>query len=348
MPRLSFTDEPLEILINSSGTSNRENPGQWDEISVTHISKCIFDLAKANMMTRDEFFHEIIKLLSMCSPDQGVFFANWISNIKDDWEKDEIFYQMLDDGNLITSIKPMSESMTLDLLSDIYKAFDYVTQRRIFVPQESSTGKIRFIPARRLGVVGHMAMYRLQQYAEEKYSVTSLSPTNLRNENSRSKASKFYKSTHRATPVNIGDMEAGDLGHMGFENVITMLMIHSVSPHARRLVEAMFTDDPYLVDIKLDERSSNRSVEILNAYLKAIGYKLEFKKVKKVRTSPFARVKYVQPRPTSPFMRINTGGQQIKDLDVYYNWVDEMNEEASHRPFRRNVFKRIIKKDETQ
>ena len=60
-----------------------------------------------------------------------------------------------------------------------------------------------------------------------------------------------------------------------------MLMIHSVSPHARRLVENMFIDDPYLVDIKLDENSSNRSAEILNTYLKSIGYKLEFEKVER-------------------------------------------------------------------
>ena len=62
-------------------------------------------------------------------------------------------------------------------------------------------------------------MYRLQQYAEEKHSVTAMSSTNLRNENSRNKANKNYKATHQSTPVNFGNMELGDLGHMGMEHV---------------------------------------------------------------------------------------------------------------------------------
>ena len=77
-------------------------------------------------------------------------------------------------------------------------------------------------------------------------------------------------------------MESGDLGHIGMENVVSILMIHSVSPQARRLVEQMLTDDPYDIDIKLDENSINRTAQIANVYLKAMGYRLKFlKKLKK-------------------------------------------------------------------
>ena len=77
-------------------------------------------------------------------------------------------------------------------------------------------------------------------------------------------------------------MESGDLGHIGMEYVLSALMIHSVSPHARRLVEEMLVDDPYDIDIKLDDNSTNRSAQIANVYLKSMGYRLKFiKKLKK-------------------------------------------------------------------
>jgi len=146
---------------------------------------------------------EIIKFLGFCSPKEAESFTETI-NVLTEEERDIFLQSILDSGNIIMSIKPMTESMSLDMLASLYDAFPYVSQRRIMVPMETSTGTIRFVPARRSGVVGHIAMYRLQQYAEEKFSVTALSSTNLRNENSRNKANKHYKAIHQATPVNFG------------------------------------------------------------------------------------------------------------------------------------------------
>jgi hypothetical protein len=332
MPRVALTGQPLEILINSSTCVNRLNPGQWHEMSLTHIGKCIVDLAALGFFDTTEALHEIVKFVSFCSPSQAQEMATSISTMSEE-DRDIYLQSIIDDGNIIISIKPLSESMDLDVLSELYDAFPYITQRQILMPIVSSTGAIRFVPARRLGVVGHLAMYRLQQYAEEKHSVTALSSTNIRNENSRNKANKYYKATHQATPVNFGDMECGDLGHAGFENVITMLMIHSVSPHARRLVEQIYTGDPYLVDVKLDEDSSNRSAEILAAYLKSIGYKLVFEKVRKKISKPF-RIKpfYVDVTPRKKPFAIFGPNVNI-DIDKYNEWVKECNEKIKRKPF---------------
>lgn len=73
-------------------------------------------------------------------------------------------------------------------------------------------------------------------------------------------------------------MESGDLGHVGMEHVLSILMIHSVSPQARRLTEQMLTDNPYDIDIKLDDNSINRTAQIANIYLKVMGYRLKFTK----------------------------------------------------------------------
>ena len=337
MPKLSLTNEPIEVLINSSTCVNRENVGQWHELSLTHVGKCITDLSKLGVFDTNEALMEIIKFLGFCSPKEAESFTETI-NVLTEEERDIFLQSILDSGNIIMSIKPMTESMSLDMLASLYDAFPYVSQRRIMVPMETSTGTIRFVPARRSGVVGHIAMYRLQQYAEEKFSVTALSSTNLRNENSRNKANKHYKAIHQATPVNFGDMELGDLGHIGFEHVVTLLMIHSVSPHARRLVEQMFTDDPYLIDVRLDENSSNRSAEILNTYLKAIGYKLVFEKRKKVMVKPFTISPFTRTAPTmkKPFTILKN--QELRDPKQYFEWLDKCNEQAHRYPFMYKPF----------
>lgn len=340
MPYLALTNEHVEVLINSSTCVNRENIGQFHELSLTHVGKCITDLIKLGYFDTDEAFHEIIKFLSFCSPKEAKELAESL-NVLTAEDKDVFLQSILDSGNIIMSIEPMTESMSLDMLSELYDAFPYVTQRSMMSPIEGSDGKIRFVQARRPGVIGHLAMYRLQQYAQEKHSVTSLSSTNLRNENSRNKANKYYKATHQATPINFGDMEMGDLGHLGFENVITLLMIHSVSPHARRLVEKMFVDDPYLVDIKLDEESSNRSAEILNTYLKAIGYKLVFEKTPKKKLKPFT-IKPISRNPvggqlTKPFMMLDKN-QNIQDFEDWMNYLYRQELAKNRKPIKFKPF----------
>ena len=71
MPYLALTNEHVEVLINSSTCVNRENIGQFHELSLTHVGKCITDLIKLGYFDTDEAFHEIIKFLSFCSPKEA-------------------------------------------------------------------------------------------------------------------------------------------------------------------------------------------------------------------------------------------------------------------------------------
>ena len=79
-------------------------------------------------------------------------------------------------------------------------------------------------------------------------------------------------------------METNNMDHIGADVVIANMMIHSLSPQGRRLVEQMYTGDPFKIDIKLDSDSKNRSAEIANTYLKTIGRRLKFVKRRKVKT----------------------------------------------------------------
>ena len=84
-------------------------------------------------------------------------------------------------------------------------------------------------------------------------------------------------------------METGDLAHIGMENVIINLMLTSVSPHGRRLMERLLTDDPFDINVKIDDEATNRGAEILNTYLFTMGLRLKFIKKKKELKALFKR-----------------------------------------------------------
>ena len=55
-------------------------------------------------------------------------------------------------------------------------------------------------------VVGKQYIFRLKQYAEEKFSATSLSSTNIRNENTKSRVKKDFRELYPNTPIRFGKL----------------------------------------------------------------------------------------------------------------------------------------------
>lgn len=275
----------VEAIFNPPGVVGRNNVGQLMETSGTHIGARLATFMDMQVLDVAECAELYCQYISAFSKDMGNYVRNALSRMSDD-EVAQYIGDIVQSKRINVAVEPISENMTIDKLAGIYEMFPFATQCKLKVPITDSNGNTRYIPSRRPIVAGEKYVYRLKQYAEEKFSVTSLSSTNIRNENSRSKASKNYKALYTSTPIRFGDMEQGDLIHMGVETVILILMLYSTSPHGRRLSESLLTGDPFNIDIKLDMDSRNRSVEILNAYLKTMGLRLNFKKVYKEIITP--------------------------------------------------------------
>lgn len=274
--------EFVDVIFNSSTMINRENVGQAFELELTHIGIEILNYIVNNNIELSEAYNLILKYISMCSPEQ----AQYMEEKRMQMNTEELAFfveSIINSGAIHLSMRPITDAMTIDKLAEIYRTFPFVKQTQIEVALATSTGQVRYIPARRNIVVGKQYIYRLKQYAEEKFSATSLSSTNIRNENTKSRARKDFKELYPNTPIRFGNMETNNMNHLGPEVVIANMMIHSVSPQGRRLVEQMYTEDPFTIDIKLDSDSKNRSAEIANTYLKTIGRRLIFTKVRKNR-----------------------------------------------------------------
>lgn len=272
--------EYVDIIFNSSTMINRENVGQSFELSLTHIGNEILYRISSGEVDLHEAYNMIKTYTELCSPEQAEYLEEITGRMTDE---ELMFYieSVIESGSIHLSMKPITDVMTLDKLVEIYKKFPWVQQNKIEVPLVGSNGQTRYIPARRPIVVGKQYIFRLKQFAEEKFSATSLSATNLRNENTKSRSRKDFRELYPNTPIRFGNMETNNQLHLGVDFIITNMMIHSLSPQGRRLVEQMYTEDPFNIDIKLDSDSKNRSAEIVNAYLKTIGRRLRFLKKKK-------------------------------------------------------------------
>ena len=285
----------VHLIYNSSTCINRENNGQLNEMFLNFASNRIIDHVN-NLEEAFDLNYTInlyIDYLKILNPKLAQAAEDFI--LSGDIDDQTAYLSFLFDEGFILSLDPMSDNINIDILAKIKAKFPFIKQYNVIVPQRGSDGNYRYIQTRRTLECGEQYIWRLKQYAEEKISVVSLSATNLKNENTRNINKKSYKLAHAKTCVRFGDMETGDLLHAGVDAVITNLLLVSLAPKSRRKLGMELLEGPIFdTDIKLDDETSNRSVEILNAYLLTIGLKLAFIKVPKRLKYP---IRYVRKSP---------------------------------------------------
>ena len=273
----------VEKISNQSTCINRENLGQLHEQSISFISMRIIDHMKAGLADGSMTYVDCFKLwydcVRMIDPQQADYVLLYVDS--GDAAQCQYFIESILDSGIVISTQPFTTTINIDTIRQIYEKFPWIEPYQVSMPMQDSNGNIRYIKARRPLIVGKVYNYRLKQYAEEKFSVTSLSATNLKNLNTRSKANKVYETKYTKTPIMFGFMESADMVHLGIPYVVMNLMLYSNSPQARRLFEQLLIGDPYEIDIRLDQDSKNRNAEIINALLKTLGIRLRFVKTPK-------------------------------------------------------------------
>jgi hypothetical protein len=296
------------------------------EQEINHYSDGIISEIKTGRFSLDEAWNEVIKFTRITVPDQAEVFTeyNKLASVE---QRRFLLESMLSNGSIMLSSRPISDSFDIYRLMELRKTFPYVEMNKIEVPMKDSNGNIRFVEARRPVIIGKEYIYRLKQYAEEKFSATSLSSTNLRGENAKSKQRKNHNMLYSDTPIRLGNMEINVLAHMGPEYVEELLMLHSLSTEGRKRAEGLYYGDPYNIDIKLDMTARNRAAEINAVYLKCIGRRLVFKKTRKHRyKEPIVPI-YFDKDPVKPvlFFRKDADFDPVKlpeEMQAFRDKVD--------------------------
>lgn len=205
MPIIAHNRKPVDIIFNSCTCVGRLNPGQMFETSITFIGNRIIDFILMNVLTPDESSDIIREYMQLVGCNMDEFLEEMLDPNQSDEYKVEYINSIINDGGIMLSLEPISDSMTIDKLADIYDYFTWAKPYEMIMPIRDSNGNIRYTKSRRPMTVGTQYIYRLKQYAEDKFSATSSSATNIRNLNTRSKANKQYKSPHTRTPIRFGE-----------------------------------------------------------------------------------------------------------------------------------------------
>jgi hypothetical protein len=161
MPRYKTNKgwEYVDFIFNSSTMVNRENVGQTFELSLNHISAGIIDKIIGDKLSLEESYKLIYTFINLCNPSQAKYMDDRVKQMSRG-EFGFFVESIVNSGNIHLSMKPISDSIDIDKLDEIYKEFPWITQNKIEVPIESSDGSIRYIPARRDIVVGKQYIYR--------------------------------------------------------------------------------------------------------------------------------------------------------------------------------------------
>lgn len=326
MPRVKETGQYVDIIMNGSTMYGRMNPGQIFEMSINRIGSKIVRYIVKNNLSVDDALAMIVKFTTLISPELGQAYTDLFKKMQYN-EKRYFLDSVIQDGHIDLSTKPITDSFDIYRLDNLYKEFPFVHKDEIEVPIKGSNGEYRYITAHRKMVVGEEYFFRLKQYAEEKFSATSLSAVNIRGNNTKSKANKNFIEPYSNTPIRFGNMEINSMSHLGVEAVVANLMIHSVSPHARELVSQMYTtSDPYHINIMLDGTSKNRGAEVVYAYLKTIGRKLVFEKIPKKRVKiSISPVYFDSPTKVNPVFFREPGF----DFDKYYKDTEDLRNQIN-------------------
>lgn len=329
---------PVDVLYSMCTCINRLNDGQLFETSITYFGWQLVEYIKQNVTDYNVAFALIHRYIQMLNPLQADFLASqyqfnygkadpmWVDHGPPDsddnnYNRNVFIDQILHDGYIMLSMPPISSDMQIDKIRALYQEFPYIKKYcPISVPIKDSTGKFRMVYTRRPIVIGYKYIFRLKQLAEEKFSAVSLASTNIRNENSKSKLAKTHNARYPSTPVRVyGEMESSTMSsHIGPEIFIEEFSLNSSSPEARRLNKKLLIDDPFAFNVTLNEDCISQSADIVQAYLKVLGEKLCFSKLKKFKYHPNLIIPIIQHqvRKKKVVFEIPDEIRKTKDLNV--------------------------------
>lgn len=263
--------ERVHIIFNSLGVVNRLNSQQLFEQSITFICNRVAE----RMVTLDTSHAAelLLRTIWYFNEDQANVLEKYLASLSGKQLTDFI------DGikrsqKIYVHIPPLWEKEALfDRLWKLYDEFDWIEPYRVYVQKFG-----RKIEIMKRLVVGDMYVIKLKQTSKKGFSARSTGSLSKKGVPEKSNKAKTHQELYSKTPIRIGDQENVNSAIGVSTNLIAQLhLFYRSSPIARRqLGEKLMTKIKEIEDFTYQPEFTNRNVEILQAYLKAMGLKIEF------------------------------------------------------------------------
>jgi hypothetical protein len=263
----------VDVVFNTLGVINRLNSAQLFEISINFMSDRIVEKMKT-LKTRKEREKLLWKYLAFFN-ERGMESELEAYYEKLSEEDKEAFFASIYEDGIYVNLPPISTSKRslFDTIKELHKAFPWIKPYDVYIHKWG-----RHIKLMKPLIVGAEYIIKLKQTAKKNFSVRSTGYLSQKGLPDKSNKSKHNQQLYSTTPIKIGRDENNNLA-IGIDSrtLAKFHLFYRSSPAARREVGKLYTQDPLnFKKFKIKKRFKNRNVEILNAYFKSEGYRLNF------------------------------------------------------------------------
>ena len=271
MPYLE-NGERIDCMINALGVVNRLNPAQSYEVSINFI--CNYIQAKLRTMTKLKDKENLLfDIIGRFNADECRRLKDYYYNDLDTKGKKQFFEDIDTDGIYIHRPPLWEKEAIFEILRQLYKDYDWIKPLDVYVNRFGR--KIKILKPL---IIGEMYMMKLKQNSKKGFSARSTGALSKKGVPEKSSKAKYNQELYSTTPIRIGVDENQNL-MIGVppEIVAKLHMYYRSSVIARKaLAKGLMSDIEGVKKLKGMDKYTNRNAEILAAYLKALGVRINF------------------------------------------------------------------------
>lgn len=274
----------VDILLNASGAIRRLNNGQVDEVDLAFQMECI---RKKICETEDidEKYALLFKFLEIVNEDEYKFFyekySSWNTKVTiegytitmlDGEERLRFIRDVEEHG--IYLVKPPHKRIRYDTVKAVYDAFPWIQPIQLYIDKFGIARK----KIMRQCIVGTKYMYVLKQTSNKNFSARSMGRVNKKGLPEKSTDKRDNRAEISHNPLKLGEVHNLMAAVSGRDMAEWNIFTRSSPVGRRSLVRILQAagDPAQIHKIKIKDSYHNTNAEILNAYLKSMGIRLNF------------------------------------------------------------------------
>jgi len=275
----------IDIILNAPGSIRRLNTGQLDELDINFISEGV-RREVCRLTTLEEKKDLIFKYLSVLTADEFEFYHPMVQgSISKEIVCSNGFNVIMTDQKYLIDfvhnveqtgfyiVKAPDSNMRYDIIKKLYDTFDFIKPLPMYID-------LFGIKRKRLmkdGIVAEKYMFLLKQTTHKNFSSRSTGRVNKKNLPEKSSDKRDNRSVISHNPIRISELYSLFIS-ISAETLAEHNIFMRSSPVGRKSLKKIISaDEPMKVNkLRIKDNFININAEILNAYMKGIGYKIHF------------------------------------------------------------------------
>lgn len=264
-----------DVIVNALGVINRMNSYQLFELEMNFIGNEVAKkLPELKLLSEKEYLvFTVLDLLNEDRADTERVKSHY-DNLNEDGKFD--FFKKIEKYGLRYRTEPLwqlQEKPLFERICDLYTLFPWIKPIDLFINRFG-----RSIQILRPAIMAEVYFMKLRQTSKKGYTARSTGSISTLGVPEKSSKSKQYQDLNPHTPIRSGNQETINMTvGVSTETIAQLHRYYRSSVIGRRsLGERLLSSTDELDTIEMDETPINTNAQILNAYLKVLGIRINF------------------------------------------------------------------------